>query len=224
MSAVVGNTLSTNGRQFLRQSDDEPTTGACIFALHPGSRVARTPLRRVHLFPLGKVAMASSVAAYKKDLDHLGTEDFLRLYPWPVLVVTSIAGVLKGLGARGTVITELPDLTAVAANPGRVFSVTKGRNSEPGPITIGRTSENDVTVNEYSVSTRHAILALVNGEYRLTDLGATNGTLVNGVRMVPRKPCRLQGGETLQLGRVTLLFLSAKQFAEHLARGTLSAP
>jgi pSer/pThr/pTyr-binding forkhead associated (FHA) protein len=168
--------------------------------------------------------MASSVADYKKDLDHLGTNDFLRLYPWPVLVVNSVAGVLKGLAARGTVITELPDLSSVPTRPGRVFLVAKGRHSEPGPITIGRTSENDVVVNEYSVSTRHAILAVVNGEYRLTDMGATNGTLVNGVRMVPRKPCRLQGGETLQLGRITLLFLFASQFAEHLARGTLSAP
>ncbi len=168
--------------------------------------------------------MAFSVADYEKDLNRLGASDFLRLYPWPVLVVTSIAGVLKGLAARGTVITEVPDLTGMTPHAGRVFAVTKGRHSEPGPITIGRTSDNDVVVNEYSVSTRHGILALVDGEGRLTDLGATNGTLVNGVRLVPRKPCRLQGGETLQLGRVTLLFLFATQFVDHLARGTLSTP
>jgi predicted component of type VI protein secretion system len=98
--------------------------------------------------------------------------------------------------------------------------VVKGRNSERGPVTIGRTSNNDLAIPEYTISTRHCLLALVDGEYRLTDLGATNGTWVNDVALAPRKPCRLQGGETLRMGRFTLLFHLPRGFGEFLRQRT----
>jgi pSer/pThr/pTyr-binding forkhead associated (FHA) protein len=101
--------------------------------------------------------------------------------------------------------------------------VVKGRNSAPGPVSIGRTSDNDLAIPEYTISTRHCLLALVDGEYRLTDLGATNGTLVNEVPLTPRKPCRLKGGESLRMGRFTLLFHLPRGFGEFLRQKTESS-
>jgi predicted component of type VI protein secretion system len=106
---------------------------------------------------------------------------------------------------------------------GRVFPVVKGRNSAPGPVSIGRTSDNDLAIPEYTISTHQCLLALVDGEYRLTDMGATNGTLVDGVRLLPRKPCRLKGGETVCMGRLKLLFHLSAGFAEYL-RQRIRAP
>jgi predicted component of type VI protein secretion system len=64
------------------------------------------------------------------------------------------------------------------------------------------------------------LLALVDGEPRLTDMGATNGTLVDSVRLMPRKPCRLKGGEIVCLGRLNLLFHLPQGFAEYLRQRT----
>jgi pSer/pThr/pTyr-binding forkhead associated (FHA) protein len=49
-----------------------------------------------------------------------------------------------------------------------------------GPsITIGRTSDNDIVLDDNMVSRHHARLELQANTYVLTDLGSANGTWVN---------------------------------------------
>jgi len=48
-------------------------------------------------------------------------------------------------------------------------------------ITIGRGPDNAISINDPSVSTRHAQLELAGETYRLKDLDSTNGTRVNGI-------------------------------------------
>ncbi|MBI3882000.1 MAG: HEAT repeat domain-containing protein [Verrucomicrobia bacterium] len=50
-------------------------------------------------------------------------------------------------------------------------------------VTVGRTPENAIQIADPSVSKAHAKLDLLNGEYRLTDLGSKNGTYVNNQRV-----------------------------------------
>ncbi|HZR06652.1 MAG TPA: FHA domain-containing protein [Candidatus Udaeobacter sp.] len=47
-------------------------------------------------------------------------------------------------------------------------------------VTIGRSPDNTIVINNPSVSARHAQLQLAGETYRLKDLGSTNGTHVNG--------------------------------------------
>lgn len=47
-------------------------------------------------------------------------------------------------------------------------------------VTIGRSPDSTIVVNNPSVSARHAQLQLAGETYRLKDLGSTNGTHVNG--------------------------------------------
>jgi predicted component of type VI protein secretion system len=47
-------------------------------------------------------------------------------------------------------------------------------------VTIGRSPDNTIIINNPSVSARHAQLQLAGETYRLKDLGSTNGTHVNG--------------------------------------------
>lgn len=169
--------------------------------------------------------MPAYLAEFEAEFRRLGLQSFVRTYPWPVLIVTGIGGVLQGNTSRsGTMIAANVDLIQATALAGRVFPVVKGKNSAPGPVSIGRTSDNDLAIPEYTISTRHCILALVDGEYRLTDLGATNGTVVNDVALAPRKPCRLHGGEILRMGRFTLLFHLSRDFGEYLRERTQNSP
>lgn len=46
-------------------------------------------------------------------------------------------------------------------------------------ITIGRLPDNDIQIEDDSVSSHHAELVAVDGSYRLRDLASTNGTYVD---------------------------------------------
>lgn len=86
--------------------------------------------------------------------------------------------------------------------PGKVFDL--GNNE----LTIGRDISNDIVISDVEVSRKHARLIMEPGGYILEDLGSTNGTFVNGQRLV--SPRVLRGGETIMLGEnVSLVFESA---------------
>jgi hypothetical protein len=62
---------------------------------------------------------------------------------------------------------------------------------------LGRTAGNDLVISDERVSRRHAIIEWEHGEWRINDLGSTNGTWVNG-RQVSR--ARLADGDEIELG------------------------
>lgn len=57
---------------------------------------------------------------------------------------------------------------------------------------------------ELGVSRLHAVLKGSAHALTLTDLGSTNGTLVNGVRLAPHSPQLLRDGDELRLGKLAL--------------------
>ena len=57
---------------------------------------------------------------------------------------------------------------------------------------------------ELGVSRLHAVLQVSGHGLTLTDLGSTNGTLVNGVRLAPHAPQPLRDGDELRLGKLAL--------------------
>ena len=56
------------------------------------------------------------------------------------------------------------------------------------PMTIGRSSESGLVIRDDYTSTHHARLMLWNDEWVIQDLDSTNGTLVDGVRVVLPTP------------------------------------
>ncbi|HEY0782821.1 MAG TPA: FHA domain-containing protein, partial [Thermoanaerobaculia bacterium] len=68
---------------------------------------------------------------------------------------------------------------------------------------IGRTRQNQVQLDEPSVSRKHAQIALSEGSYLLTDLHSENGTFVNGEKITEQ---RLKDGDRLQFGSVRFTF------------------
>jgi len=73
-----------------------------------------------------------------------------------------------------------------------------------GVLTIGRSAEVDVRVDERSVSCLHACLEVAGaGELRLVDLGSANGTLV-GERLIRDAGVTVRPGEAILIGRTVL--------------------
>jgi pSer/pThr/pTyr-binding forkhead associated (FHA) protein len=128
-----------------------------------------------------------------------------------------MAGSLEEGNSSGTSIINLADGVLERGRiAGRVFPLVKSRYSPRGPVTIGRTSENDVVIPEYSVSRKHCFIATMSEGYRITDFGSANGTLVDGTEIGKLIPHALRGGEILTLGRLMLFFLPPRQFVEHI--------
>jgi pSer/pThr/pTyr-binding forkhead associated (FHA) protein len=65
-------------------------------------------------------------------------------------------------------------------------------------IAIGRDPSNAIVVNDAEVSRKHARLFFQDETYVLEDLGSTNGTFVNGQRLM--SPQELQPGDMILLG------------------------
>ena len=70
-------------------------------------------------------------------------------------------------------------------------------------VTIGRVSDNVLQIDDPSVSSRHAELTLVAGDYHLRDLGSTNGTLVNGKTF---SEWQLEDGDQVQFGNINTAY------------------
>jgi pSer/pThr/pTyr-binding forkhead associated (FHA) protein len=72
-----------------------------------------------------------------------------------------------------------------------------------GVVTIGRNPSNLLTLDEASVSSHHAKIDIGNNGVFLTDLFSSNGTFVNGERIMTQK---LEEGDRVLLGKVECLF------------------
>jgi hypothetical protein len=156
---------------------------------------------------------------FVQELKRMGEVAFRRRHINPVLVVTGKAG--RGMRAiRGTDevtrVTELPAprRAGALALMHRVFPVVKAIHAPMGPVSLGRTSENDVTIPEYSISKRHCTFELRDGMMAINDCGSTNGTMLNGTRLQENVPVPLCGGELITMGRFTFLYETPAGFLE----------
>ena len=163
--------------------------------------------------------MPTFVSDYADELSSIGDDAFAQTHPHSVLVVTGVVGALaEQVPLNRTLVTEPAGLSvqAVVGLIGRVFPLVKGKYSSPGPISLGRTPDNDVTIAESSISARHCFLRVLGSEISLTDAGSTNGTLVNGVKLAPKKAQNVVEGDVITLGRFNLGFHTPRGFIKTL--------
>ncbi|HLK52636.1 MAG TPA: FHA domain-containing protein, partial [Candidatus Angelobacter sp.] len=69
------------------------------------------------------------------------------------------------------------------------------------PLTIGRSRNNRLVYTNSQISSRHAEIQLMpDGRYQVVDVGSTNGTAVNGVKLNAGVPQPLNAGDVILLG------------------------
>lgn len=68
---------------------------------------------------------------------------------------------------------------------------------------IGRSQQCDLVIAELELSRQHARFVRQGDDYLLEDLGSTNGTFLNGMRLT--MPQRLQPGDEIRLGPKTVM-------------------
>jgi pSer/pThr/pTyr-binding forkhead associated (FHA) protein len=161
--------------------------------------------------------MSRYISDYKDQLRMQGPERLGKDIIHSVLVLSGVAGTLRDQQKRaGTVVTDLNETLQLSRLVGRVFDLVKRKDSPPGPISIGRSAENDVVISDYSISNRHCYFLTGGPQTMLVDCGSTNGTLVAGKPAPPRQPVPLNGGETVVLGRFAFVYFRPSGFLEYI--------
>ena len=83
--------------------------------------------------------------------------------------------------------------------PGKVYPIMKKE------IIIGRDPNSDVLINDAEISRHHATIKFLPEGFVIEDLGSTNGTVINGQRLMG--PHVLHPGEIINLGEhISLVF------------------
>jgi len=77
-----------------------------------------------------------------------------------------------------------------------------------GSVSIGRRKENTIVFSNPEVSSSHARIDKVGSDYILTDLQSTNGTFVNGLKVLSH---RLSHGDRISIGKNILLFIGTEK-------------
>ena len=74
-------------------------------------------------------------------------------------------------------------------------------------ITIGRKLGNDLQFNRPEISAIHCAFLHENNEYYVSDLGSTNGTLLNGAKLVAQQRYSLQDGDVITIAPYRITFV-----------------
>jgi V8-like Glu-specific endopeptidase len=89
-------------------------------------------------------------------------------------------------------------------------------------LRLGRGAENDVVVGDDQVSRRHAILWQQQDRYYVRDEGSTNGTWLNGRRVVGSQSVR--AGDRLRVGNKTFVLTEGQRRQPRVTRGRTGIP
>jgi pSer/pThr/pTyr-binding forkhead associated (FHA) protein len=110
------------------------------------------------------------------------------------------------LGEKASVSTKFAKLIVRFSVSGR--NVQRDLSFEIGKrLSIGRTKENDIAVEDASVSKIHASLMLNSeGQFIVADTGSTNGTFIDGKRISYGKAMTFETSQKLMVGTVELTF------------------
>ncbi len=87
--------------------------------------------------------------------------------------------------------------------PGKIYPIMKQE------VVIGRDSSTDVLINDAEISRHHAVIKASPEGYIIEDLGSTNGTIINGQRIIG--PHILHEGEMINLGEHIALIFEAQE-------------
>ncbi|GLF97825.1 DUF1707 and FHA domain-containing protein [Streptomyces yaizuensis] len=120
-------------------------------------------------------------------------------------VLTADLAPEDGPGVRGRLVGAVGEVSAFWERMRRAWYAQKLPplllpEPGPGPLGIGRDPGNGLRLNHDTVSRRHAELTRRHGTWVLRDLGSTNGTMVNGRRVVGAIVVR--DGDMVSFGRV----------------------
>jgi pSer/pThr/pTyr-binding forkhead associated (FHA) protein len=91
------------------------------------------------------------------------------------------------------------------------------------PYSVGRSKDVDLVIDgDDSISSVHAELEIMGSAWCFSDLGSTNGTFVNGDRIITKRV--VHDGDVIRLGRTTLTLRDGRCRADGTTKRTNMEP
>jgi len=116
-------------------------------------------------------------------------------------------------GANATGVISSNKTAAIAAPPrvevapARLVGEGHDHPLKEGTNTFGRKSDNDVAIPDPYVSGRHGVIEVADDGYYITDVGSTNGTMVNDAKLSPNMRTSITASDVIRLGSLELRIL-----------------
>ncbi len=116
------------------------------------------------------------------------------------------------------IIADTPPITTQAwgtlhiIESGQLLPLSERKEYTLGRVNEGQPTAPDIDLGPYrafenGVSRIHAIIKRIENRIILIDLGSSNGTFVNGVRLAARVETPLQNGDMIALGKLKIQIL-----------------
>lgn len=110
-----------------------------------------------------------------------------------------------------------------AGDEPQVFELIKSNNPNNAfvmGITLGRTSNNDLVIEDSSVSRFHAYFLHdpKSKKWKLVDAQSANGTWIGDIRLPPDQPVLVPDESRIRFGDIEMLFLTPESFMKYLDR------
>ena len=87
---------------------------------------------------------------------------------------------------------------AMLVGPGHSYPLKAGLNS------FGRKTDNDVTISDPYVSGKHGVIEVAQDGVFVTDIGSTNGTMLNDAKLAPNMRTAITSEDVIRLGSIEL--------------------
>jgi hypothetical protein len=147
-------------------------------------------------------------------------DTFLRKTPQPFLVEVSGTERTRGGTAQfGTMVAYRADLGGSSSHDQeidpscRIFPLAKRGTVFPDKITVGRSSNNDVVLNDLTISKLQGYFTLERGEFFFTDADSKNGCTLDSKRLMPLRKTLCPDSALIGFGpKLRFRFMTAELF------------
>jgi hypothetical protein len=166
----------------------------------------------------GDLGSGRPLEAFRDDARGLSDADFQARHGNAFLLLSAI----PPRSSKDTFSTHLELAGEEDGNTGALSTWVYPLRSSVHLVTIGRSRDSDVVIQDRSVSRRHAVMKRCDdGRFLILDAGSSNGTSVNGRNALTRgagPPTPLALGDTLRLGSLEFTFVHAAGLREMAAK------
>ena len=140
--------------------------------------------------------------------------EFAKRYPNAWLVWEAGAWSISGDGEQNVAHTLPPAEDLQDCLPtGDVLCFELTTSSPDQTLSLGRASQNDIVINDSTVSREHLVLARnSSGEWSADITSPTPQVSISGRHLVHGKPTSLRQGDVLKVGEVLLTFYDPQSF------------
>jgi hypothetical protein len=113
--------------------------------------------------------------------------------------------ILRPAVAGGAAVPQMANAGRLVVVESKVLDVGEEFDLDSRPLTVGRGTQNDVSIDgDEFASARHVRVEPRRDGVWVSDIGSTNGTYVNGVRI--DRPRKLARGDVVRVGETELRY------------------